>query len=456
MASKNIVSKLGLKLGNSKSEQDLEKLRSENATLKKTLDDLTQGKSNLNNLERKQLLEKIYSLEKLNEKNIQQLASKEKEILTFRQQLKQQSSDEVTRLRVQIEENKRELERREQLYLALKEENENQKKKCQNLGQKNAKQEFSSQNDQNGINPTPCEITVIQEQLKDALEKNQQWLVYDQQREAYVKGLLARICELEKQLSPASLTVQLQNKEANSEEKTAVENHGEALSVARKEILVQNEAIMKLQMEISELRKRYDEKCEDIKSLNHKIQAEMANNKLYADEKKRLIDKAHKLKNELANVKDNYEEERKKSLDLSLQVSLLQKSLLCQQEEQKRIAALEQQIQISSKDFETEKLDRHSLQQQLHTVVQELRKAREQITRLETMKQLKECRLSEPSSYTRQAYDRQDQAFSRVSSTKISSVLDESFLECPRCKVQYPTSQHRELLQHIDFCSEWN
>lgn len=38
-------------------------------------------------------------------------------------------------------------------------------------------------------------------------------------------------------------------------------------------------------------------------------------------------------------------------------------------------------------------------------------------------------------------------------SLKHSNLLDESFLECPRCQVQYPTSQHRELLAHIDFCT---
>lgn len=36
-----------------------------------------------------------------------------------------------------------------------------------------------------------------------ALEKNQQWLVYDQQREAYVQSVLATIKELEQQLAKA-------------------------------------------------------------------------------------------------------------------------------------------------------------------------------------------------------------------------------------------------------------
>lgn len=36
-----------------------------------------------------------------------------------------------------------------------------------------------------------------------ALEKNQQWLCYDQQREAFVQSLVARSVELEQQLAQA-------------------------------------------------------------------------------------------------------------------------------------------------------------------------------------------------------------------------------------------------------------
>ena len=37
-----------------------------------------------------------------------------------------------------------------------------------------------------------------------ALEKNQQWLAYDHQREAYVRSVLARTVELEQQLAQTS------------------------------------------------------------------------------------------------------------------------------------------------------------------------------------------------------------------------------------------------------------
>lgn len=42
------------------------------------------------------------------------------------------------------------------------------------------------------------------------------------------------------------------------------------------------------------------------------------------------------------------------------------------------------QIQLSAKESENEKVDRQTLQHQLHKVLKELRKARDQITRLES------------------------------------------------------------------------
>lgn len=50
-----------------------------------------------------------------------------------------------------------------------------------------------------------------------ALEKNQQWLVYDQQREVYVKGLLAKIFELEKKIETAAPSLPQQTTKTESE-----------------------------------------------------------------------------------------------------------------------------------------------------------------------------------------------------------------------------------------------
>ena len=50
-----------------------------------------------------------------------------------------------------------------------------------------------------------------------ALEKTQQWLAYDQQREAYVKAVLERTCVLEQQLDQANEALQQKDKQASSE-----------------------------------------------------------------------------------------------------------------------------------------------------------------------------------------------------------------------------------------------
>ncbi|KAI4902929.1 hypothetical protein NFI96_002391 [Prochilodus magdalenae] len=65
---------------------------------------------------------------------------------------------------------------------------------------------------------TTRDLTVIQEHLKDALEKNQQWLAYDQQREAYVKAVLERTYHLEQELKQANEALQERDKEASSED----------------------------------------------------------------------------------------------------------------------------------------------------------------------------------------------------------------------------------------------
>ncbi|KAL0180080.1 hypothetical protein M9458_025522, partial [Cirrhinus mrigala] len=102
-------------------------------------------------------------------------------------------------------------------------------------------------------------------------------------------------------------------------------------------------------------------------------------------------------------------------------------------------------IQLSAKESENDKLDRQTLQHQLQKVLKELRKARDQITRLESAKQQRD-------SYNRMDFERltiQDQT---TSPSKVHNILDESILECPNCGASYPTSQHRELLAHLDYC----
>lgn len=67
---------------------------------------------------------------------------------------------------------------------------------------------------------------------------------------------------------------------------------------------------------------------------------------------------------------------------------------------------------------------------------------------------LQEFGHTEPSNGLQAAFEDMLTIKDKNPSLKRSNLLDESFLECPKCKVQYPTSQHRELLAHIDFCAD--
>lgn len=66
-------------------------------------------------------------------------------------------------------------------------------------------------------------------------------------------------------------------------------------------------------------------------------------------------------------------------------------------------------------------------------------------------------RFSEPSTYNSLEFERLAicDPHGPTSPSKVTNLLDESFLECPKCRATYPTSRHRELLAHIDYCFAW-
>ncbi|XP_037546824.1 centrosomal protein of 55 kDa [Nematolebias whitei] len=337
----------------------------------------------------------------------------------------------------------------------------------------------------------------------NALEKNQQWLVYDQQREVYVQSVVARTLDLEQQLTQAKqqqtnteTTAEASTSSPSAEKDSEQKSHFEELVLklqrelesqkdqtaktkrelnvekeealkAQAELRRQKEQVCRGQEEMSALQRRYEDKCSELSAFLGKyvakskeldeagvqLQAERVGNRHAANEERKVSERADRMRAELDSVERKLEEERKRSAGLLMQINMLQKSLLSQNEDGKRIAALEQQVQLSAKDFENEKLDRQSLQQQLHKVLKELRKARDQIAKLESARQT--CaRFSEPSSYEKLDFERLtvDGHHGPASPSKVIGLLDESFLECPKCRAPYPTSRHRELLAHIDDC----
>ncbi|NWS51779.1 CEP55 protein, partial [Chunga burmeisteri] len=455
-----IIGKWGLKSGSSRPESDLEKYKQEDAAVRKSTEEVIKGKSKMTDPERNGLLEKILYLEKEKEKHNHLLGEKDKEIQNLKDKLRsKKKNSEVSLLQSQLEEKTKEAERREQLLCSLSEEMNRLKcnlatvtAKCSKLENRAGTFQATQQEAVTNSTGSPTNLYEVEKQLKDALEKNQQWLLYDQQREAYVRGLLGRIFELEQK---SEIVSQQASEELNLEGNLQEEKqkyYDQLLLTAKSDLETERRTVTQLRSELNEL-KKYEETQQEIMSLNALLQSQqVAEMKTLENENKMKEEKVQRLKQENETIKGQLREEKKRSEDLLCQVQILRKSLLKQQEEHTRIALLEQQIQICTTDFENEKLDRQNLQHQLHKVLKELRKAREQITRLEPLK-LQESGRMEPQEDLQAAFEEKLTMYDRRSSLKHSSLLDESFLECPRCKVQYPTSQHRELLAHIDFCT---
>uniref|UniRef100_A0A672UFM9 Centrosomal protein of 55 kDa n=1 Tax=Strigops habroptila TaxID=2489341 RepID=A0A672UFM9_STRHB len=439
-----IIGKWGLRSGGSRGEGELEKCKQENAALRKSMEEIVKGKSRMTDPERSMLLEKILSLEKEKEKHNHLLGEKDKEIQNLKDRLKSKNKNsEVSLLQSRLEEKTKEAERQDQLICSLSEEMNRLTcnlatvtAKCSELESRTGTSQASQVTVTNSTGSS-TNLHEVEKQLKDALEKNQQWLLYDQQREAYVRGLLGRIFELEQKPEIGS---QQQSKEVNSEGQLQEEKqkyYDQLLLTAKTDLETERCTVTQLRSELNKCKKKYEETQREITSLNALLQSQQAAaTKTLENENKMKEEKVQRLKQENEVIKGQVREEKKKSEDLLCQVQLLRKLLLKQQEEHARIALLEQQI--CTTDFESKKLDQQNLQHQLNEVLKELREAKEQILAVE---------------YLQVVFEEKLIAYDRSPSPKHSNLLDESFLECPRCKMQYPTSQHRELLAHIDFCT---
>uniref|UniRef100_A0A8C3G9C7 Centrosomal protein 55 like n=1 Tax=Cyclopterus lumpus TaxID=8103 RepID=A0A8C3G9C7_CYCLU len=494
-AKETLVTRLGFKSSSSasKAEAELEKVRKDNVQLRRKIDELAKRHMKPPDSDKTKLLERILSLETLRERNNQQLLVREQELETMRQQLSARGGEVVASLQAQLEQRRKEAEQRDVLFQNLSQETGNLKNQLATVSARCQSLETQAVNGQ----VPPADLISVQDQLRDALEKNQQWLMYDQQREAYVQSVLGRTQELEQQLAQQEAPSAAPADSASPEKEDQLKSHydqlllgiqkdlerkkeqvtrsQEELNVQRKQTLTaqaelqsQKEQVAGLQEEMSALQRRYEDKCSDLSSFLRKYeeksnesedvkmqlqQERLGSRHAVCEERKVSSERSDRMRLDLENMDIRLEEERKRSAELLLQVNMLQKSLLSQNEEQRRIAALEKQIQLSAKDFEDEKIDRQSMQHQLHKVLKELRKARDQIARLESAKQ-PNARFSEPNSYNNFAFERLtiNDPPGPTSPSKVPDLLDESFLECPRCRTPYPTSRHRELLAHIDYC----
>ncbi|KAL1789271.1 centrosomal protein of 55 kDa isoform X1 [Sigmodon hispidus] len=447
-----IKSKWGSRPSSSKSDTALEKFKGEIAAFKTSLDEITSGKGKVADKEKCRLLEKIQVLEAEREKNVYYLTEKDKEIQRLKDQLKARYSS--SSLLEQLEEKAKECEKKQQLLESLSKETDVLKKqlsattkRLSELESKACALHLSQSVPANCFNSSISSIHEKEMQLKDALEKNQQWLVYDQQREAYVKGLLAKIFELEKRAETVAASLPQQTKKTESEEEKQRYDH--LLENAKKDLEVEQQTVTQLRLELDEFRRKYEETQKEVEDLNQLLSSQRKADIQHLEEDRHKTEKIQKLREESNIFKGKLQEEKKKSEELLAQVRILYESLLKHQEEQTRVALLEQQMQACTLDFENEKLDRQNMQHQLYVILKELRKARSQITQLESLKQLHGL------AFTEQSFPLQREPDNRVKGTSPkspSAALNESLVECPKCSVQYPANEHRDLLVHVEYC----
>ncbi|XP_040217710.1 centrosomal protein of 55 kDa isoform X2 [Rana temporaria] len=431
MTSKILTNKLGLKSPVPKSDNNVEKLRKENAALKKKLEE--SSKSKMSDEERSRLLEKILDLETQKVKNGQDLdivRNRSDALNAKNKGLVLQANQEAKT----IENISREI--RKQIPEVPP-----------RIGQSKTSVPQPGQDPHKGA--TLSNVQILDAQLKDALEKNQQWLAYDKQREAYVQGLMARIFDLEQQVASTKQDKQ-QTKEISSDDDKQ-KYYDRLLLAARKDLDGERQITEQLNSELSDMRIKLEDKKREVADLSIALKSLTESEQQQRDDDRRhLRDKMQRLRRELDVYREMYEEEKRKNSELSSQIEKMQNSLLRQQEDQQNVAALEQQIQRCTADLENEKFDRHNVQHQLYKVLKELRKTQDQITKLEPGK--RDFYFVDTSNNFVSEFDKLSTR-EKYPSPKPKNLLDESFLECPRCQAMYPTSQHRELLSHIDICT---
>ncbi|KAK3523327.1 hypothetical protein QTP86_029492 [Hemibagrus guttatus] len=336
------------------SDGEINQLREENAHLRKRLDEISHKQGAPPDSQHTQLyLERILALETLREKNSQQILAKDQEIASLWQMLRSNSAEVVTSLHDQLTQLRAEAEMRETLFQSLQQKTEEVKEK----------------------------LEAVLENTSKALEKNQQWLVYDQQREAYVKAMLAQKCQLEEELHQAKIALLEKNREHDTAEQEV------------------------------EIQQCYEK------------------------------------------IVDELEREQQKGQQLLIEHHQIKKELV---EEKLKSAELQQQIQLSAKDLEDKERDNQHIQSQLQRALKELRRALKKVETLESEKAKRETAPSVSFAYTELERVPKESPQSSSSSPGAHNLLDKSFLECPNCGLQYPSSGHRELLIHIDLCFDTN
>ncbi|TMS04308.1 hypothetical protein E3U43_009465 [Larimichthys crocea] len=288
-------------------------------------------------------------------------------------------------------------------------------------------------------------VIKLQNLLTDALEKNKQWLEYDQQREAYVRAILARMSWLEKQLDEANQSRSQQHNVDHSDGEPEGQwaagthnwgNKGNRLSQQEK-------------VQISETQEHYEKLLQTTKDVleEHREQVDITHHELIKTQNwcKEIESEVEELKQQFCAEKlskegapeDDHgtEDEEQQVKD---EISDLQNRL---DQEKRRSANLE--IKISSQDLEGERQDSSYLKRQSMRVLKTLKKKIDRVTEQRDKQDHSSCEVAHPQPVS---------SGDVLTSSPPTSLLNESFLECPSCHAEYPASHYQELINHIEIC----
>ncbi|GAA6223397.1 centrosomal protein of 55 kDa-like isoform X1 [Lates japonicus] len=410
-------------------------LRKENACLKKTLAEMSRQHTELY-----KLVERLVSLETLRLENSQHLAAEDEKAVSPPEQLSKKGENQMDNLFMrQISDYVRETEEIKNKLVTIT-------ARCQDLENKVAGKKDSKSDEQD----SKSSVKELQNDLRDALEKNKQWLEYDQQREAYVRGIMARMLWLEKQLNEANQARSQQHNEDHSDEKEAMhqmqEYYERLLKKATDELQVLREEVDITRHNLIITQNWYNERELEVEELKQQLQTEKASRESALEDHRCSVDVVEQLRDETKDLQCKLDEERRRSAKFELQGDLFQRFMLKRQlADKEKIADLERQITISSQDLEDEMQNCSYLKKQMFRVLKMLQKTEDHVT-----KQAKTDQGDHDSSEETQPPSQLSR--DSLTSTTCSSLLNESFLECPSCHAMYPATHYRELMNHLEFC----
>ncbi|XP_037637206.1 cone cGMP-specific 3',5'-cyclic phosphodiesterase subunit alpha'-like isoform X1 [Sebastes umbrosus] len=320
---------------NSELDVVVSSLRKDNAYLKKSLAELSRQHSQHN-----MLVKRFLSLETVRLESCQQLKAKDEEALPSEQLSKKEGNlmDVVSmRRKRSISSYSREIEEIKNQVVSVS-------TRCQYLENKVARKKDSA-SDEGASTNTVRELKI---QLSDALEKNEQWLEYDQQREAYVRATLARMLWLEKRVNKANQACSQQHNEDHSDERERIsqmqEHYEKLLQKARDELEALREQVDTTHQNLIIIQNRCKERESEVEELMQQLRTENMSRENTLEDQHCSEDEEQWLTAETENLQSILDEERRRSANFELQSILFKKCLLNRHHaDQKKIADLERQ-----------------------------------------------------------------------------------------------------------------